>query len=332
MTPLPERHGIDRDTFEREVLPAGQPLVMRGLVGHWPLVQYARRGDAALADALAARAGTNPVDAVLLPPSERGRLFYGPGYDGFNFVRNRVTLAQVLEQVQRYAHFDPAPAVAIQSAPTADALPGFADDHAQPLLDAAVAPRLWLGTALVTPAHFDESNNIACVVGGRRRFTLFPPEQVGNLYIGPVGNAPTGTPISLVDLDAPDEARYPRFAQALQAARQAELAPGDAIYIPPLWWHHVASTAPLNLLINYWWKAEPDIPSALPALLHAMMALASLPAGQRQAWQALFAHWVFQAGPETTGHLPPPLRGVHGAWTPALRRQVRAWLADQLKA
>jgi len=93
--------------------------------------------------------------------------------------------------------------VAVQSALIADCLPGFLADHAMPLLPATIAPRIWIGNRVTTPTHFDESNNIACVVAGRRRFTLFPPEQIANLYIGPIDFAPTGTPISLVNLPDP---------------------------------------------------------------------------------------------------------------------------------
>jgi len=151
------------------------------------------------------------------------------------------------------------------------------------------------------------------VAAGERRFTLFPPEQVGNLYIGPFGHAPTGTPISLVDLvDLGDEAgpdlqRFPRFATALQAARTAVLLPGDAIYIPPLWWHHVASSQPLNLLVNYWWQ-PPGAASGLGALMQARAALAAMPPVQRQAWSAMFAHWVFEADEATVAHIPPAWR------------------------
>lgn len=81
-------------------------------------------------------------------------------------------------------------------------------------------------------AHFDLSSNIACVVGGRRRFTLFPPDQVSNLYIGPFEFNVSGSPISMASLKSPDLARFPRFAEALRNSRSAELAPGDAIFIP----------------------------------------------------------------------------------------------------
>lgn len=58
-----------------------------------------------------------------------------------------------------------------QSALIADCLPRFAAENALSLLHESIRPRIWLGTQVVTPAHFDESANVACVVAGRRRFT-----------------------------------------------------------------------------------------------------------------------------------------------------------------
>jgi len=83
--------------------------------------------------------------------------------------------------------------------------------------------------------------NVGIVMTGRRRFTVFPPEQIGNLYPGPFELTPSGVPISLVDLTAPDLDRYPRFAEAMAAAQSAVLEPGDAIYLPFHWWHAVES-------------------------------------------------------------------------------------------
>src|SRR5205823_281238 len=198
-----------------------------------------------------------------------------------------------------------------------DCLPGFAAQNRLALLPESVAPRLWLGNRVTVPAHFDESNNIACVVAGRRRFTLFPPEQIRNLYIGPLDHAPTGAPISLVSFADPDFERFPRFAEALAAAQVAELEPGDALYMPTLWWHHVELLDPkLNVLVNYWWKGAlgsvERTPSAMDSLLHCLHDLRPLPPELRQAWGAIFDHYVFSAGPDTVAHIPDARRGALG--------------------
>ena len=103
------------------------------------------------------------------------------------------------------------------------------------------------------------------------------------------------------------------------------LGPGDAIYIPPLWWHHVASQQPVNLLVNYWWQPT-GVPSGIDALLQARLAFGAFPLVQRRAWQALLAHWVFETDEGTVAHIPPAWRGVHGPLTPALREQLLAML------
>jgi hypothetical protein len=254
MNPIPEWRAPDRATFEREILPHDTPAILRGVAASWPAVQAALQGPAQAAAYIAGFDTGTPVDAILLPPEENGRVFYAPAMDGFNFMRNRVPLRTVIEQVARYSHFASAPSVAVQSALLRDCAPGFIEANRLHLLDGEVEPRIWIGNHIVTPAHFDQSHNIAVCVSGTRRFTLFPPEQLDNLYIGPLDFAPTPTPISLVDFHRPDFARFPRFAQALEHARVADLEPGDALYIPTLWWHHVESLGVFNVLVNYWWR------------------------------------------------------------------------------
>src|SRR3546814_18893261 len=95
---------------------------------------------------------------------------------------------------------------------------------------------VWIGNRSRIPAHQDLPDNLACVAVGRRRVTLFPPDQLANLYIGPLDFTPAGQAISLVDFAAPDLARFPRFAEALRHAQVAELGPGDAVFIPRMWW------------------------------------------------------------------------------------------------
>ncbi|MBB3223355.1 cupin-like domain-containing protein [Pseudoduganella umbonata] len=258
MNPCNEIGDMTRESWAA-ALAAQRPVVLRGCVDHWPAVAQARKSPEALCRYLLHFERGGVSDTVLMPPEARGRLFYSPDMKGFNFVRSKRTVAAVLEQVARYSQFPAAPAVAMQSALLDDVLPGFPTENRAPpmeqLRDPAVAPRLWLGNEVITPAHFDESHNLACVVGGRRRFTLFPPEQVANLYLGPLDFAPTPTPISLVAFRAPDFGRFPKFREALEHAIVAELEPGDALYIPSLWWHHVESIGVLNAMVNYWWAA-----------------------------------------------------------------------------
>jgi hypothetical protein len=317
----------------QQALHAKTPAVLRGLVRDWPAVRAGLESADTLVAYLKRFDSGAPVDALMTPPEIDGQIHYSADMSGFNFHRNRLTLAQVAEQVLRYARFAKSPAVAAQSALIRDCLPGFTRENALPLLREEVLPRIWLGNRITTPAHVDEWNNIGCVVAGRRRFTLFPPEQLDNLYIGPLDFAPTGAPMSLVSLKAPDFARFPKFRMALEAAQSAELDPGDGLYIPPLWWHHVESLQPFNVLVNYWWHdtqgdgAGAD--SAFDVLVHGILSIRSLPPETRAAWRAFFEHYVFGEERDLT-HIPQARHGLLGALSDAQRAVLRAHLAKRL--
>jgi hypothetical protein len=299
------------------------PAVKQGLESPAALVRYLNRFDSGKA-----------VDALLAAPEIDGQIFYDETMTGFNFVRNRLPLAAVAEQVLRYSQFPRSPAVAAQSALIRDCLPGFAAENRLSVVDDNVLPRIWLGNRITTPTHVDEWNNIGCVVAGRRRFTLFPPEQIANLYIGPLDFAPTGAPMSLVSLRHPDFARHPKFREALAAAQAAEVGPGDAVFIPPLWWHHVESLEPFNVLVNYWWHDQAGdgalADSAFDALLHGILAIRALPPATRRAWEALFEHYVFGEEASVTAHIPERRRGILGGLSVEQLAGLRAHLAKRL--
>jgi cupin-like protein len=332
--PIREFSALDAGAIRRDVLPDKRPSVLRGHVGHWPAVRHGLDSPAALIQYLNRFDSGKAVDALLAAPDIDGQVFYNADMSGFNFLRNRLPLAAVAEQILRYAQFPKAPAVAAQSALIRDCLPGFSAENPLELVDANVLPRIWLGNRITTPTHVDEWNNIGCVVAGRRRFTLFPPEQVANLYVGPIDFAPTGAPMSLVSLRNPDFQRYPKFREALAAAQAAELAPGDAIFIPPLWWHHVESLEPFNVLVNYWWHdlagdgALAD--SAFDALLHGILGIRALPPATRRAWGAFFEQFVFGEDAAATAHIPEPRRGILGTLSAEQLAQLRAHLARKL--
>ena len=330
---IPEREigALTARQFHEEIVERAQPLVVRGLVAEWPAVAAAISSPMDLADYLIRHDSGLDMRAMIAPPAARGRFFYNRELTGFNFRTEAIKLAGALDLLLRGGSADGGPAIAIQSVQMWQHLPGFERANPLPLLPPSVEPRAWIGNRVTVAAHHDPSENIACVVAGRRRFTLFPPDQVANLYPGPFELTPAGPTISMVDFDEPDRVQFPNFAKAEQVALVGDLEPGDAIYIPYLWWHHVRSTEPLNMLVNYWWS-PPSVATAFPleAMLHAMMAIRDLPLRHRRAWEAMFDHYVFS--PETAGaHLPPDRRGIQASpVSPETAARARELLARSL--
>ncbi|WP_417231957.1 cupin-like domain-containing protein [Brevundimonas sp.] len=313
---IEERADIDLATFRDEVLPAGRPVVMRGLVSDWPAVAAAHEGAPVLAGLLRKQDVGQVMPFIVGPPSIRGRFFYNDSLEGVNFEYRQATFSEVLQALLDMVDQHDPPAIAMQSVREKDAVPGFSATHRCPVVDDDVMPRLWLGNAVTVQTHVDASQNVACVVAGRRRFTLFPPQQTRNLYVGPFEHTLAGPLVSMAPVDPPDLERYPRFAAALEVAQSAELEPGDAIYIPYMWWHHVRSLDPVSLLVNYWWNdvatARPSLLRPMEGLIAAMVSVRDLPSHQRGAWQAMFDAFVFDAGKDAGAHLPSHRRGVQG--------------------
>ncbi|NHK27948.1 cupin-like domain-containing protein [Parvularcula flava] len=330
--PIAERDNVTFDIFQNEILPAGEPVIMRGLVADWPVVMAGRSSGRDVLDYIRQFDRGGAVSTASGPPSLKGRLFYNDDMSGLNFRMEQIPIRSSLDYLIDHENDRRPPAHAIQSVPMNDYLPGFAGQNSMPLLDGAIGPRLWLGNSVTIAAHQDPSENIACVAAGRRLFTLFPPEQVANLYIGQFELTPAGVPISLVDFDAPDLERFPRFSRAMEAARSAELEPGDAIYVPYLWWHHVRSLDKINMLINYWWTpGGGDRSQPRDALLHAMLTIKNLPPAHREAWKAAFDHYVFQQQGDPGAHLPEERRGILGELAPEKAREIRLAIADMLR-
>ena len=331
LQPLLALDRVDLRTFREEIVPAYRPVVLRGLVADWPAVR-APQGEGGAWSVLSRFDRGRDAEAFLAPPESRGRYFYRDDMRGFNFERRVGPFGEIVRDILALADRADAPAVYIGSVPTAEVLPGFETGHEMPLLPPPLAaPRIWVGNRSEVSAHFDLSDNIACVVAGRRRFTLFPPDQVANLYVGPLDHTMAGQPASMAPLKSPDLDRFPRFAEALGTAMTAELEPGDAIYIPTLWWHHVEALSPFNVLVNYWWEDPPQrAGEAFEAMIHAVLGIAHLPPERRRAWRRMFDYYVFREQGEPVGHLAPEHRGILGPPTPQLRERIRQFLMRSL--
>jgi hypothetical protein len=249
---------------------------------------------------------------------------------GTNFHRQSAPLAVGLRALLAHLHDLKPPALLVESASLPDCLPDFASSNRLPLLDPSIAPRIWIGNAVKVQTHYDFNNNIACVVAGRRRATLFPPEELPNLYPAPPDITLAGVPVSMVPLDNPDLERFPRFKQALKAAQTTELEPGDALYIPFGWWHHVESLLTFNVLVNYWWSGARPLSSPIDCMLHGLLALRDLPPEERAVWRNLFDYYVFQTSGDPFAHLPSAARGLLDARTPQQLNEIREILLRSL--
>jgi hypothetical protein len=210
----------------------------------WPLVRHGLESARDAITYLKSFGSTKPVTIYTGPPEIRGRFFYDDSYTGFNFETGRAPLGDSLDRIHSHTGDAPPPSFYIGSTDVDTYLPGLRTEN-DLVLNHPMFERnpplvsIWIGNRTVASAHFDISNNIACCMVGRRRFTLFPPEQVHNLYPGPLEPTPGGQVVSVVDFDAPDFERYPRFSDALAAGQEAEIEPGDILFYPAMWWHHV---------------------------------------------------------------------------------------------
>jgi hypothetical protein len=334
MREVPAWNGsVNPEALPAELLTADRPWVVRGAFAHWPVVQAARRSDKALAQYLMSLYRGMRIGLFQLPPEARGRAFYADdSLSSFNFTRHISTLDEVLIGLLGLAATPEPPALYVGSTTVEAVLPGFLDVNGLGLGARDALASLWLGNRSRIAAHYDLPDNLAVVAAGRRRFTVFPPAQIHNLYMGPLDPTPAGQPISLVDFSAPDFERFPRFAHALEAGKTAELAPGDAIFIPSMWFHHVEALEPINLLINAWWRQTPNyVDSPLNALQLALVTLRDLPEKERRIWQQHFQHFVFGADATTWAHIPEAARGLLGPIDEIASRKARAQLLSQLK-
>jgi len=318
-----EYQGADARRFREEIMAASEPAILRGAAAHWPAVQAAATAQG-IADYLKARDTGATFDMLIGAPAIKGRFFYNEDMTGLNFDRRPATVSDIADHLLAAAADALPTTYAAQAIEARASVPAFLDENRIDLIGMPVSPRLWIGNRVIVGAHNDMFSNIAVCVAGRRRFTLFPPDQVANLHIGPFEFTPAGTPVSLIDFDNPDFVRFPGFDRALEIAQIADLERGDALYIPYMWWHHVRSLDPFSMLANYWWnEAPPAQPGLQPvdALVHAFLAFSGLPDEQRAAWAPMFAHMIFDK--DAASHLPPDRSGIRGKLSEESKRVIR---------
>ena len=316
-----------------ELLSGGEPVVLAGFARDWPLVQAGLRSDREAMDYLRSFYNGKTVGTSFGEPEMAGRLFYNADFTELNFANRRARLDDVLSDIEAHLHDERPPTRYIASTTIDACLPGFRQANDVGFAAHGFDPlaSIWIGNRTIASCHYDAPNNLACCVVGQRRFTMFPPEQIFNLYPGPLDPTPGGQAVSVVDFANPDFERHPLFRDALAAGQLAEVSPGDAVFIPSMWWHHIEALSPFNTLVNYWWGTSAAfIPTPMNALHHALWALRDRPEREKLAWRNVFEYYVFGPAERAGAHLPEHSRGTLAPMDDTKARQLRAMLLNQL--
>ena len=195
---IPVLEGVRPDQIPFDKLfAANGPVILRGLVSDWSLVQAGKLSPDSAMDMLQSHSSGQPVGVYIAPPATKARFFYNDDCTGFNYQSKHTKLSEIFAQIResktnpdRYYYY-------MNSLTLDNCFPGLREhndlvfDHElfsnnQPL------SKVWVGTESIAAAHYDVPSNLACCVVGARRFTLFPPEQIHNLYPGPLEPTPGG--------------------------------------------------------------------------------------------------------------------------------------------
>lgn len=329
--------GITPDNIPFDDLFAlNKPVILKGLVKDWPLVVAGQQSREQVMNMLSENDTGNPLLVYRAEAGIKARFGYNETCTGFNYRSEKARLSDVLADIQ--AGFSDAEHeyIYINSLRFDHGLPALNHtnslkfDHPE-FTNNQPVPKIWIGTESVAAAHFDQPKNIACCVLGKRRFTLFSPEQVENLYPGPLSPTPGGQVVTVANLDEPDFDAFPRLKTALENAWIAELEPGDGLYYPSMWWHEVRAFDRFNVMVNFWWMtAERYLGNPMDVLMHGMLSLRDKPTQEKAAWRALFDYYVFGNAANVTEHLPAECHGPLAKMDELSARRLRAMLLNNL--
>lgn len=145
-------------------------------------------------------------------------------------------------------------------------------------------------TALWT--HYDVMDNALMQVTGTKVVTLWPPGEAAHLYVD-------GTSARVAEVDSPDSDAFPLLAEANKTRVRVTLRPGDVLFIPALWFHHVVSES-FSVAVNVFWRGLP----AAEYSAKDVYGNKDLPTAQRacEAARKAAAHLA---------HLPEPYRSFY---------------------
>lgn len=223
---IERRGGLTQEELWRDYFLANRPVILTDIANDWPaLTKWTP-------DFFKHKYGDVEVEVQ-----------YGRGADP-NYeqnklkLRRKVRLGDFIDDVQRAGSsndmYMTANNEALKTGPLADLVQGIGS------LPSYLDPNrvkqdtfLWFGPAgTVTPLHHDTVHLLHLQIVGRKRWRFISPMQTPYVYN-------FNQVFSQVNLEEPDLERHPLFAHA--TVIDAVVEPGEAIFLPLAWWHHVRS-------------------------------------------------------------------------------------------
>lgn len=318
------------------IIEVGDPVIFRGAYKDKPLVSAGLISDSAAMEHLRKFDAKRKLTGFIAAPEHKGRFFYNDDATALDFDRVHIDLDPFLDALTIANESTSPTAYYAGSTDLKTYFPDMleTDDlalgHAV-FRDIAPLTSIWIGNRSVAATHFDMSNNIAACMVGHRRFTLFPPDQIANLYPGPLSPTPAGQIVSMIDLRNPNTDKYPNISKALEVAQVAELGPGDVLIYPAMWWHQVEALDDFNVLINYWWNDTPRfLENPMNTLMHGLLSLRERPDYERRAWRSLFDYYLFGDPDLPRAHLDPTAHGMLAGLDEPAARRLRMTLLNKL--
>ncbi|WP_394191565.1 cupin-like domain-containing protein [Pseudoalteromonas atlantica] len=275
------------------------PIIITDLFKSWPALEIAKNSDEKILRYLINHAKPRLVDTLIIDDKYNGLIGYTDDtFKSYTFKKYDAPFSSVIKKMIIDLKSNDKTKVAVQSALIKECLTSFLDKNPSPDFLKDIEPRIWLGNSASVPGHYDCDYNIALNLCGKRTFYLLPTESINDIYVAPIDKSITGPAISLVDFEQPNLKKFPKFSKVKDDVLKASLNEGEALFIPPLWWHNVKATERINILINYWWKDEVSnkILGCDPSdsLLHSILTIRHLPTEQKESWKKLFDHYIFE--------------------------------------
>lgn len=100
-----------------------------------------------------------------------------------------------------------------------------------------------------TQGHIDSKDNFIYQIIGRKRWTIFPPQDYKYLYYTRKKGSLEWSAVLDSYVVRPDLDKYPLYSKT--SPLRFVMGPGEVLYLPRGWTHTVANITP-NLMINTW--------------------------------------------------------------------------------